>query len=70
MPLEDSFTVDSISIEVQQTGLRVHAVLEIVNKFPSEITCSNILVSVATCSNIDGKHKNIAELDYKNMLIK
>ncbi|XP_065222101.1 trafficking protein particle complex subunit 10 isoform X2 [Planococcus citri] len=70
VPLEEGFTLNSISVEVQQTGLRVCAIVDIVNKFPSEIVCSNVSISVSHCTNNDSKHKKIAELDSKNVLIK
>lgn len=69
--LQDGFFVENILLEVQQTGLRVRATLDLVNKFPVDIKCSDISISIHTSlNNNDVKDKKPVRFDSTNLIIK
>lgn len=51
IPLEESFDVSNVDVQVQQVGLRVIASLDIYSKFPLDILCSNISLTVLNKKN-------------------
>lgn len=51
MSLEEGFSLISAVIEVQYSGLRGQTTLNIENKFPADVKCSSVGVTVSEYSN-------------------
>lgn len=71
MPVDESFTVESITLEILPSGLVAQATLVVTNKFPCDIMCPDILISVTSCSNNDvHKTKKVATADVEQIYVR
>lgn len=71
IPVDECFTVDSITLEVLSSGLVAQATLVITNQFPCDITCPDVLISVTSCANNDAhKNKKVVAADVEKIYVK